>query len=538
MPRSRLGELAIESKLGDHPSQSSVWRAIHVKLKRAVAVKVFATPFGGTPEARAQFATEWKTLQSLSHPAIAKCYGGGFEDSDAFLAYELIEGETLAMQLSHRSRLPWENVLEMSEPLIDAIEFLHDRGIVYGALQPDKVIFSGLSPVLIDIRSDRFASPYRTSHPPTQTELAMMPPEVAKDPAAFSPRGDLYGFGALLYLSVTGRPPIIGETIEEVAENIAHSTPPTPASIVLDCPIWLDKLIMQLLEKDVSRRPLSAGSVKLALSEVRRRAMSRTGVAEHASSGFSALRVTDQGDLDAARRLLGKDDLEIDDEDPVDESAWHDKPLVLIGGLALMFAIFGYVLWPLNEDQMRARAEKLLGNRTSNSMKQAKDSFLEPMIRRFPNGDHTVWAQEQIDQVEMLGAEHALAVKIKHNLPLKDEAERLYADASRYERFGDTATALDKYRSLVTLLGDNSDYRPFVNLAHRQIGVIESNDQGDDEASRMIRAKLKQAQELHDQGKTIAAKKIWYSVVELYENNEKVAPLVVKAQQQLEGGSQ
>ena len=53
MPRSRLGPLAIEAKLGDHPSQSSVWRAIHVQLKRAVAVKVFAAPFGGTPEARA-----------------------------------------------------------------------------------------------------------------------------------------------------------------------------------------------------------------------------------------------------------------------------------------------------------------------------------------------------------------------------------------------------------------------------------------------------------------------------------------------------
>ena len=535
MARSRLGELAIESKLGDHPSQSSVWRAIHVKQKRAVAAKIFATPFGGTPEARAQFASEWKTLQALSHPAIAKCFGGGFEESDAYLAYELIEGETLAAQLARRSRLAWENVLEMAEPLVDAIEYLHGRGLIYGALQPDKVLFAGLSPVLIDVRADRVASPYRTPHPPTQAELAMLPPEVAKDPSAMSTRGDLYMLGALLYLSVTGRPPISGETIEEVSKNIASTMPPTPATIVLDCPIWLDKLIMQLLEKDPSKRPLSASGVKLALGEVRRRAMSRTGVAEHASSGFSALRVTDQDDLDTARKLLGRDDLTLDDETPIDDSAWHDQPLVLIAGLAFIGAVFAYVMWPLNENDMRGRAEKLLATKTHSSMKLAQDSFLEPMIEKFPHGKHTLWAREQIDEVEMLRAEHALEVKIKRNFPLKDEAERLYAEATRYERFGDTATALDQYRSLITLLGDNPDYRPFVNLAHRQIGLIESSDTENDEATRILQVKLEQAQELHNAGKTIAAKKIWYSVVELYGKNEKVAPLVAKAQAQLEG---
>ena len=108
MPRSRLGPLAIETKLGDHPSQSSVWRAIHIQLKRAVAVKVFAAPFGGTPEARSAFAAEWEVLKQIQHPGIVRCYGGGFEETDAYLAHELIEGSTLARELERRSRLSWE----------------------------------------------------------------------------------------------------------------------------------------------------------------------------------------------------------------------------------------------------------------------------------------------------------------------------------------------------------------------------------------------------------------------------------------------
>ncbi len=54
-----------------------------------------------------------------------------------------------------------------------------------------------------------------------------------------------------------------------------------------------------------------------------------------------------------------------------------------------------------------------------------------------------------------------------------------------------------------------------------------------DEAARIIQAKLEEADQLHESGKVVAARKIWYSVVELYANNQNVAPLVAKAQERL-----
>ncbi len=83
----------------------------------------------------------------------------------------------------------------------------------------------------------------------------------------------------------------------------------------------------------------------------------------------------------------------------------------------------------------------------------------------------------------MVQAEHALSVKLKRNLPLKNEAERLYAEAHKFERFGDTATALDQYRSMETLLADDTKYRPYVNLARRQIARIEFAGVEADEAA-------------------------------------------------------
>ena len=533
MPRSRLGPLAIESKLGDHPSQSSVWRAVHVQLKRAVAVKVFAAPFGGTPEARAEFSSEWEALKQLQHPALVRCFGGGFEDSEAYLAHELIEGPTLSSELEQRTRLSWESVLDLAEPLADALNYLHEKEIVYAGLQPDKILFAGLSPVLIDVRMDRVHSVYRSTRPRTASETAYCPPEVLADANASSPRGDLYSFGAVLYKALTGRPPATGESIESVTENVMNTVPESPASIVMDCPIWLDKLVMQLLEKNPDDRPHGAAAVTLALAEVRRRAMSRAGVAEHASAGFSPLNVTDQKERDEARVLLGHGALDFDEDNVAEPTAWHDRPLVLITGLVLAAVLFGYFMWPLNESQMRGKAEELLAQNSRNALNRAKTSYLIPMMEKYPDGEHAAWAQDQVDRVNMVQAEHALSVKLKRNFPLKNEGERLYAEANEFERFGDTATALDRYRSMETLLSDKEEYRPFVNLARRQIASIEREGVDEGEAARIIQAKLDEAERLNEAGQVVAARKIWYSVVELYGNNGNVAPLVNKAQERL-----
>lgn len=535
MPRSRLGPLALETKLGDYPSQSLVWRAIHVEQRRAVAVKVFSVPFGGTPESRALLAREWEKLKRLNHPAIARCYGGGFEDNDAYLAYELIEGQTLASQLERRSRLAWDAVLDFAIPIAEALVVAHSKGIYHGAIVPDKIIIAGLAPVLIDFRVDRVHSVYRNPRRPSALEVAMQPPEVVADPAAISPRGDIYSLGAVMFWALTGRPPISGETAEEVAQNVAAEQPPKAASIALDCPVWISTLVEQALQKDIDARPHDARSFALALSEARQRSGGLTGVAEHASSGFSPLQVTKQEEKDEARKLLGREVVDVSDEELPDGTPLHDKAWFLVLALVVIVAGLAWLVWPLNESQMRSRAEKLLAEETRSSMEQAKNSYLLPMLKRFPDGEHSAWAAEQVDAIEMIEAEHALAVKVKRNLPLRDEGERLYAEAQRFEQFGDKATALDKYKSMETLLGDNPKYRPFVNLARRQIGRIRSRPDAEGEAAQIVQRRLDDADKLARLGNIIGARDIWYSVIELYGDNTDVGPLVRIAQQRLIG---
>lgn len=539
MPRSRLGPLAVESKLGDHPSQSHVYRAVHLQQKRAIAVKIFQTPFGATPEARKEFADEWAQLQKIDHPAIAKCYGGGFEESDAYLAHELIDGETLAASLERRGRLPWETVLDLADPIADALERLHAEDIVHGRIDPSKIIISGLAPVLLDVRIDRFGSPFRTNRPPVESELALMAPELIQGGDAATQSSDLYSLGATLYLALTGRPPIPGGSIAEITAAAPTHPVTAPSTHTMDCPVWLDKVILQLLAKRPEDRLPTATAVKMALAETRRRSLARTSVAEATSAGFGPLNVNDQSERDEVRRLLGRDPISYEEDANTEFTSWHDRGWVLLLGLVVAVGFATWMFWPLSEDQMRARAESMMADGTRMSLSQARSRYLRPMLEKFPDGLHASWAQEQIEQIEMAQAESALRTKLKRNLPLKNEGERLYAEANQYERFGDKASALDQYRSMTTLLGDDEEYRPYVNLARRQIAVIQRDGAvgSEGEAARLIAEKLRQADQLMAEGKVIPARQILYSVVELYESNAEVAPLVREAQDRLSAGN-
>lgn len=545
MPRSRLGPLAIESKLGDHPSTSSVWRAVHVQNRKSVAVKVFSVPFGGTPEARRLFVDEWERLKLLSHPGLAKCFGGGFEETDAYVAYELIEGETLSSQIERNGRLSWENALEIGQGLAETLEYLHSQGFVHGSIVPDKVIVSGFAPVLLDIRLDRFGSPFRTSRPPTVDQIARQAPElVGTTSHQLAPSGaatassDLYSLGALLYHAITGRLPISGDRIEDVRAGVHDQVPPTPASIVLECPIWFDKLIMQLLEKDPVNRPPNATAVKLALAEVRKRSLSRTGVAEHVSSGFSPLQVTTQQDKDEARTLLGRGVVDLsrvdeEEEEIPDATVWHDQPWFLIGGLVALLALLAYVAWPASEASLRAEAEQLIAQDTRSSLAQAERHPLREILNRFPDGPNAQWAKTQVDLINVKQFLHQLSVKIKNNLPIKNQGELLHKQAQEYAANGDIAAAIDKYHSMVTVLGDDPEYETAVNAARFQIGVLEEQAEGESDAAKIVRNKLKQADQLLADNQVVEARKIWYSLVELYGDNSDLKPLIDIAQQRL-----
>jgi tetratricopeptide (TPR) repeat protein len=99
--------------------------------------------------------------------------------------------------------------------------------------------------------------------------LAYMPPEQVLG-AEVDARADLWALGAVLYESLTGRPPFDGPTQAAVLHRILHQEPPAPSSLAPEL-APLDPLLARVLSKQAAGRYPSAAELRDALLEARGR---------------------------------------------------------------------------------------------------------------------------------------------------------------------------------------------------------------------------------------------------------------------------
>ena len=530
MTRSRIGPLALESPLGERGS--NVFRAVHMQKRTQVVVRVFSIPMGMTPESKQEFADQLESLKALRHPGIVRCYGGGFDAKDAYLVYELMQGESLASSLKRRERLPWESVLDYGLQLCEALQYAHESGWIHGRIRLDKILVSeDANKVKI---SDFRRGPGQPS-PLTLNQLAYSAPEALVGQPNFNAATDLYSVGAVMYHAITGQPPFQGETPILVKQAIVASSVAPVASIVFDCPVWLSAIVEQLLHKDPLRRPYTAASTAMALREAQRRATDGIGVAEHAVSGFSALQLnTNRAEAEVALGRKKKKKRRGDDEESYDRPGLFERPIVLVGLLLAAICLITFLVWPAGEKTLLARAQRLMESDDLSLHNEAQDKYLVQLIERFPNSESAVWAEDQMLLIEMENAEVRMQSNFRRKRDPSTEGERKYLEAVDTRKFGDPATALEKFEGIVNLLKSEEKERPFVNLARRQIKEIKAQPiGGTNEVRRFLLEKLDQAEKMLERGDAIGAKQTWEAIVNLYIGNKDFLPIVERAQARL-----
>ena len=167
--------------------------------------------------------------------------------------------------------------------------------------------------------------------------------------------------------------------------------------------------------------------------------------------------------------------------------------------------------------------------------KQARDKYLDPLLERYPHGEYAARAREYIDRIDMAQAEKRLKLHAKRGVKPESEGERLFGDALHYEDFGDRLTALEKYRSIPTMLPAEGKDRPFVKLAEKRAAELMKESESVDARLALINKKLDEADNLEAESNRVGARNIWTSIVRLYGDNRELQPLVERAQQRLSG---
>src|SRR3569832_1144809 len=92
---TKLGPFEIVSPLGAG-GMGEVYRAQDTRLQRTVAIKVLNSALTATPDLKARFEREARTVSQLNHPNICTLHNENQDSGTDFLVMEYLEGESLA----------------------------------------------------------------------------------------------------------------------------------------------------------------------------------------------------------------------------------------------------------------------------------------------------------------------------------------------------------------------------------------------------------------------------------------------------------
>ncbi|HET9959285.1 MAG TPA: protein kinase [Polyangiaceae bacterium] len=203
------------------------------------AIKVLFTDMNVRRDVRERFYREGYLANSIQHPAVVRVLEHGeTQDGVAYLAMELLEGETFAARAQRLGALGVAELLEVADQVLDALIIAHQQGIVHRDLKPDnlfltrdgqvKVLDFGLARLLDALPQDR-----RTRSGVALGTLPYMPPEQALGRRAeVDARVDLFALGATLFRLHSGRRIHEAESDAELLMCMA-SKPAPPLSSVL-----------------------------------------------------------------------------------------------------------------------------------------------------------------------------------------------------------------------------------------------------------------------------------------------------------------
>ena len=276
----KLGVYEILSPLGAG-GMGEVYRARDSKLGREVAIKVLPEEFTQHPQKLARFEREARLLASLNHPGIATLHGLEEAEGKPFLVMELVEGETLAEQIS-RGPVPVTEALTLSQQIAEALEAAHEKGVIHRDLKPAnikvdpeghvKVLDFGLAKAFADeVPESELSQSPTLSRDATRAGVilgtaAYMSPEQAKGKTV-DKRTDIFSFGIVLYEMLTGKRAFGGEDVSDVLAAILRMEPDWKA-VPPDLDPRTQNLLRRCLRKDRKNRRQSIGDVRVEIEDI------------------------------------------------------------------------------------------------------------------------------------------------------------------------------------------------------------------------------------------------------------------------------
>lgn len=534
----KFGPFEVLDRLGSG-GMGIVYRAVYTKTGQTVALKVLSPDASGDAQVQQRFDREMDILKRLDHKNIVKYYGGGKLGNQRFYAMELMDGGSLDDALKKRSKLSWEQAIDVGKAVAQALEHAHYYGIIHRDLKPANLFLSKegrlkLGDFGIARDTERTAL---TAAGKTVGTYAYMAPEQISGKPPVSRKTDQYALGCVLFELLTGKPPFEAENPASMLMQHLEVKPPRLRSMAPECPVWLEKVVERLLEKEPDDRFYDAKAVYVALEDVRKKEAAGAGVAQRTAVGDATVAAT-ANDPELRKLLRRKKKKRRKGSEPFYQRAWF-----LATCLALLIGGVVWAAWPLNDAERLDRGLALMSQAAELDEEDADRALLmldaekhfEKIVSRSPDGPQAEEAQAQLLIIETDRLRRQVEMRIARNRNPRNTAEGLYMDARRAENDGDRLSALVQYRRLMKLVEIEEKYRPYRKLADRRIANIYREGSGENDARDLVEMNLQRAETHFEKGETVEADRIWNAIVDAFGDNRELAPLIQRARDRLSG---
>jgi hypothetical protein len=265
-PGTMVGDYEIIGKIGEG-GMGTVYSARHPLIDKRAAIKVIRPVLSASAEAVERFIREARAANQIGHPNIVDVFlFGRLLDGRQYYAMELLQGQSLGQRIkSGHMTLP--DIADILVPICRALEAAHEKGVIHRDLKPDNVILAEVTGErprvkLLDFGIAKLARPDETRLERTRTGSMMGTPMYVSPEQArgrrIDARTDIYSLGAMAFEMVLGRPPFLADNAMDIIAGHLNAAPPSPAALWPAIPPALDRLLLEMLDKDPEQRPTLA----------------------------------------------------------------------------------------------------------------------------------------------------------------------------------------------------------------------------------------------------------------------------------------
>jgi len=206
-----------------------VIEAEHNVIKRMVALKTVSPKYAAKEGFRLTvmdtFMRDARILGSIEHPNVLPIYDAGTVGHCPFIAMRLITGGDLATWITSFGPVKPDIALKLAHDCAAGLKAIHQAGFLHRDIKPLNLLIESDWRVFI---SDFGLALAKGKKPPAGT-IAGTPCYLAPEQIRgedLDERTDIYALGATIFHAVTGAPPYLGESPEDIMRQILQATHP------------------------------------------------------------------------------------------------------------------------------------------------------------------------------------------------------------------------------------------------------------------------------------------------------------------------